>query len=301
MNVPRRRLLAVAGASVGVLALASGLAAGAGNDERLAVRGVAENAPSTTTSLPAVESGPTTTLALRPVTTGVPVPNAVEAPPPTLPPSATPAAPRAGTATPASGAAPAAGTGTAVTGAGAVLTRSTSGATRKVDKAEGCNSARADGWEIEECGALRTSGTVLLWLVETKGKGSRALVLKEQTAGTWLVVLSAADVDGRAFARIGVRGEDVSGDGQPELVFGFHRNDAAKTLAVDVVDASPVVVVHRDLAGGAVRLSKGEITTWSMAESEGGYDQITIRNVDGTWRAGVAQRVARSAVPASSV
>jgi hypothetical protein len=141
---------------------------------------------------------------------------------------------------------------------------------------------------------------VLLWLVEAKGKASRVLVLKEQTAGTWLVVLSAADVNGTAFERIGVRGEDVSGDGQPELVFGFHRKDAAGTLAMDVVDAAPSVVVHRDLAKGAVRLAKGEITTWAAA-GDGAYDQVGIRFAAGAWRASAAQRVGRDAVGASMI
>jgi hypothetical protein len=164
---------------------------------------------------------------------------------------------------------------------------------RSVDKATGCTSATADGWKQTGCGALRTSGTVLLWVVETKGKASRALVLKEQTEGRWAVVLSAADVDGTAFSKIGVRGEDVSGDGQPELVFGFHRKDGASTLSMDVVDATPAVVAHRDLA-------KGEITTWA-ATADGAADEVHIRYASGAYRAGAAQKVARSAVPASMI
>lgn len=286
------------GALVAVVALILALGAGDDEDDRLAVRGVAENAPSTTTSTTVADDdgGPTTTVPLVPVTTGVPVPNATEAPPPTAPPSATPAAPRTAT-----GAAAGAGGGTVVMAEGATLKRSPSGAVRTVDKAKGCTSAGAgDGWKIEDCGALRTSGTVLLWLIESKGKASRALVLKEQTSGRWLVVLSAADVDGSTFAKIGVRGEDVSGDGQPELVFGFRRKDAASTLSMDVVDASPAVVAHRDLAKGAVRLAKGEITTWAAA-ADGSYDQVAITYAAGAWRAGAAQSVPRSAVPASMI
>ncbi|HVF32420.1 MAG TPA: hypothetical protein VM933_05210 [Acidimicrobiales bacterium] len=298
MTAQRRRALGLVGGLLAVVLAALAFSArGDDGDDRLAVRGVAENAPSTTTSaVPEADGGPSTTLPLVPVTTGVPVPDAFEPPPSTAPPTATPGAPR-----------PAATTGgdagTVVTGQGAVLTRSPSGATRKVDKAKGCTSATADGWKIEDCGALRTSGTVLLWLVEAKGRASRALVLKEQTSGTWTVVLSAADVDGTAFDRIGVRGEDVSGDGQPELVFGFHRKDAARTLSMDVVDAAPAVVVHRDLAGGRVRLAKGEITTWAAAAdgTPGAYDQVAIRFVDGAWRAGAAQRVDRQAVGDSMI
>ena len=299
MTAAQRRALGVVGGLVVVVLLVVALTSRSGDGgDRLAVKGVAENAPSTTTSAPPADDGPSTTLPLVPVTTGVPIPDAVEPPPSTAPPTATPAAPRPGTTSAGGGTAAAAGT--VVTAEGAVLARSPSGASRRVDKAKGCTSATADGWAIEDCGALRTNGTVLLWLVETKGKASRALVLKEQTSGVWSIVLSAADVDGRSFARIGVRGEDVSGDGQPELVFGFHRKDAASTLAMDVVDATPAVVAHRDLPKGSVRLAAGEITTWAAA-ADGGYDQVAIRYAGGAWRASTAQRVGRDAVGASMI
>lgn len=306
MSAQQRRVLAVVGGVVVLVALVLFLTSGGGggDGDRLAVEGRTEDA-STTTVTADPEAGADnaaaadTTLPLVPVTTGVPVPDAVEAPPVTATPTATPAAPPAGTTAGGPQAASAGAGGSVVTADGATLTRSPSGAVRTVDKAKGCNSAVGEGWKLQDCGALRTSGTVLLWVVETKGKASRALVLKEQTEGRWAVVLSAADVDGSQLARIGVRGEDVSGDGQPELVFGFHRKDAAPTLSMDVVDASPAVVVHRDLAKGVVQLAKGEITTWAAAGD--GYDQVAIRYSAGAWRAGVAQRVARSAVPASMI
>ena len=306
MNISKRRVLVLAGGLSAILALALASVANGGG-ERLAVRGRAENAPSTTTSttVPVTDGTASTgtTVALMPVTTGVPVPNATEAPPATAPPSATPAAPGsvatgsrlAGGGSPATGAA-----GSEVTADGAVMTRSASGATRAIDKAKGCNSAEGEGWTIEECGALRTMGTVLVWLVESKGKASRALVLKEQTLGRWAVVLSAADVNGTAFAKIGVRGEDVSGDGQPELVFGFHRKDAAATVAMDVVDATPATVVHRELARGSVVLAKGEITTWASAGGDA-FDRVVIRPAAGAWRASAPERVARGAVPSSMI
>ncbi len=285
----RRRTIAVIGVvALALIASAVIVARSRGTDtERLAADGPAAVTTSTTTA----DGDPTTTVPLVPLTTGVPIPDAVEAPPATEAPSATPASPRAASA----------GTsvGTEVTAAGAVLTRSPSGATRRVDKAKGCTSATADGWTIEDCGALRTSGTVLVWLVEAKGKASRALVLKEQTAGRWLIVLSAADVDGRSFTRIGVRGEDVSGDGQPELVFGFHRRDDASTLAVDVVDGAPSVVAHTDLAKGSARVAAGALTTWSSATD--GFDEVEIRHAGGAYRASAARRVPASAVPQSMI
>lgn len=300
MTVLQRRILGVGGVLVVLIALVFALTSGDSGEERLAVRGRAEDAPSTTTSTTAPEGeGTGTTVPLVPVTTGVPVPEPSEAPPVTEAPSATPAAPRTSTSAAAPGSAV---DGTVVTAEGATMTRSPSNAVRAVDKAKGCNSAGGDGWKIENCGALRTNGTVLLWIVESKGKATRALVLKEQTAGRWLVVLSAADVNGSMFDTIGVRGQDVTGDGQAELVFGFHRKDAARTLSVDVVDASPAVTLHRNLPGGAVRLAAAEITTWAASGSgDRTYDQVAIRFAGGAWRASAAQAVARSAVPASMV
>jgi hypothetical protein len=212
-------------------------------------------------------------------------------------PSATPAAPRT-TATPAGTTTAAAAPGaTVVDGTGAVLARPSGTAVRPVDKAKGCNSANDDGWTIDDCGALRTNGTVLLWVVESKGKATRVLVLKEQTAGQWATLLRAGDGNG-AWSRVGVHAEDVSGDGQPELVFGFHGSAADKPLAVDLVDANANVAVHRDLAHGVAQTAKGSLTTWSAAGD--GYDQQAITYAGGTWQASAPQRVPRSAAPQAS-
>ena len=299
VTVVQRRVIGVVGGLAVILLLVLVLTSGGpdgSEGERLAVRGRAENAPSTS-SAPTTDPPPSTTVPLVPVTTGVPVPDAVEAPPPTAPPSATPAAP--GTA-PGPTVVGAAAGATTVDGKGAVLARQGSSATRPVDKARGCNSANDAGWKIANCGALRSSGTVLLWVVETKGKATRVLVLKEQTAGNWSTVLLAADDAGTAWSSVGVRGEDVSGDGQPELVFGFHRQGTDRVVSMDVVDAaSAAVVVHRDLTRGVVETAKGRISTWSAAGD--GYDEVVIRFSGGAWRAGAPKRVDRGAVPAPSV
>lgn len=303
----QRRVLGVVGGLAAILVLVLVLTSGGpdrSDGQRLAVRGRAENAPSTS-SAPTTEPPVATTLPLVPVTTGVPVPDAVEAPPATAPPSATPAASGAapgptvvGAAAAGAGAAPGAST---VDGRGAVLTRpADTTATRPVDKGKGCNSANDAGWKIANCGALRSSGTVLLWVVETKGKATRVLVLKEQTAGNWSTVLQAADDAGTAWTSVGVRGEDVSGDGQPELVFGFHRQGADRVVSMDVVDAaSNGVVVHRNLTRGVVETAKGRVSTWSAAGD--GYDEVVIRFSGGAWKASAPKRVDRGAVPAPTV
>jgi hypothetical protein len=296
MSVAQRRVLAVVGALVVISGLVFVLTlgdGGGGNEEqRLAVEGATVDATSTTTTAPA----PTTTLPLVPITTGVPVPNATEAPPPTAPPSATPAAPRGTTTAAPTGAAPAGAT--PVDGTGAVLARPAGAPLRPVDKAKGCNSANDAGWSVDQCGALKTNGTVLLWVVERKGAATRALVLKEQTAGQWALLLRAADDPGTAWTKVGVHAEDISGDGQPELVFGFHGAAADKPLAVDLVDANANVAVHRGLAKGVVQTAKGSLTTWTAAGD--GFDQQTVSYAGGRWLASVPQRVAKSSVPPAS-
>lgn len=309
MTTTQRRTLAT-GAGLAILLLVVVLLlsrGGSDGPDRLAVRGRAENAP-TTEAIAAPEPTPPsdaaggTTIPLIPLTTGVPVPNAIEAPPPTTAPTATPGAPRAGAAAPttSSGGQPAAAGTSAVVATGAVLVKPPdSTATRPVDKAAGCNSANDPGWKIEECGALRSGGSVLLWLVESKEKGTRTLVLREQTAGRWAVVLGAHDDSGKALVSVGVRGEDVSGDGQPELVFGFHRRGDDKVLSMDVVDSAATVVVHRDLVRGSVRVAKAQLDTWAANGSA--FDHVVIRFTGGQWRASAPQPVASGDVPSSMV
>jgi len=242
-----------------------------------------------------------TTVALVPLTTGVAVPNATESPRPTSRPSATPAAgppigpPKAGVGTTA-----AAGTQPTVGSTGAILTRPQSSGTRAIDKAKGCNSANDAGWTVADCGALRAGDTVLVWVIETKGEGRRALILREQTAGAWAVVLSAADDRGVTFTAVGVRGEDVSGDGRPDLVFGFHRRGADKVLAVDVVEAPGAVTVHRELAQGSARPSKAQLDTWSAA-GDGTFEHAVLRVAAGAWRLASSERVDARSVPQSAV
>ena len=195
---------------------------------------------------------------------------------------------------------PAAPPSAALTAEGALLARPASESTRKVDKAKGCNSAVDPGWRVVECGALRRDDGVLLWVSESRGKGLRMLVLRERTAGEWVTVLAASDDDGSRWAKIGVRGEDVSGDGRPDLVVGFHLRDAAATLAVDVVDRPTAVGLHRLLPGGSARTGKGELVTWARL-GDGSFEQATLKVVGTAWRVATSTRVGRDAVQPSMV
>ena len=188
----------------------------------------------------------------------------------------------------------------ALTTEGAILTRPSTDTTRPIDKAKGCNSAVDPGWKVVECGALKRDDVVLLWVVESKGSGLRALILRERTAGQWAPVLTASDDNGTRWSRIGVRGEDVSGDGRADLVFGFHSRAADKALLVDVVDGPGVVTVHRGVAGGSARVAKGELHT-GAALADGSFEHETIKVIAGAWRLAASERVAREAVPPSMI
>jgi hypothetical protein len=182
-----------------------------------------------------------------------------------------------------------------------VLQRPAASAPRPIDKAKGCNSAADAGWAVKECGALKTNEMVLVWLVESRGKGLRALVLREQTAGQWTVVLSAADDAGSTWSSIGVRGEDLTGDGQPELAFGFHRLGNDRLLQIDIVEAPTVAVtLHGELGRGSARLAKGELATWA-ALSDATFQHQRIRRESTGWRAVATQEVDKAAVPPSMI
>lgn len=294
MTSGQRRIVGGIAGGVLVVAVVAGALVRGGDDERLEVKGRA-SATTTTEAQPTAGTEPSsdTTLPLVPVTTGVPVPTtpttaapdrrAVKVTPATASPASIPAGPPA------------------LTGHGAVLTPPAPPVpTRAIDKAKGCHSAVDPGWRVVDCGALRTSGTVLVWLVEARGKGLRALVLREQAPGQWATALRAADDDGSRFSAIGVRGEDVSGDGQPELGFGFRRRGAERVLAFDLVDPAGAVAVHRELPQGSVTLTTGEVSTWAAIPDDRA-ERAVIRYVEGAWRIVATEAVERSAVPPSMV
>lgn len=260
--------------------------------ERLAVDGRThtKRTHNNATARPSVSTD--TTVALLPVTTGVPVPD------PTTVARATVAPPGVITATPSQARPPA----PALTSSGAVLTVPETAPPRSIDKAKGCHSAADPGWKIVECGALRGDSGVLVWLVEGRGKGLRALVLREQTANAWMIVAAALDDDGTRFTKIGVRGDDLSGDSRPELVFGFHRVGPGATLALDLVEGTGRVAVHRELPRGGALLAKGELTVWAaLDDGTGAFERVAIRFAVGAWRAVATERVQPRDVPTSMV
>ena len=297
MTRGQRWLLGAVGCLIVVVSLAwVAAAAGSDGDEpsrsRASANGESETTERTDTTLPLV-----------PVTSGAPLP-----PTSTTPPSVPLPTPEQVAAAIPSTSAPPGSTSTAaapapppaLTAEGALLTRPSTDQVRPVDKARGCHSANDPGWRIVECGALRRGDGVQLWVVQSRNKGLRVLVLRERTAGQWVTVLSAADDDGTRWSRVGVRGGDVSGDGQPDLVFGFHLRSGDKALALDVVDNIGVVGLHRLLPGGSARLEPGALHGFA-ALADGSYEHTTYKWLANAWRVAATERMAREAVPPSMV
>lgn len=187
-----------------------------------------------------------------------------------------------------------------LSGEGAILVRPAVDEVRAIDRAKGCRSANDPGWAIVDCGALKRDDGVLLWVVEKRGSGLRALVLRERTAGQWATVLRAADDDGKRWSSIGVRGADVSGDGRPDLVMGFHGRDQASTLGVDVVDGPGSVGLHLGLPGGVARTADGGLEVWARL-ADGSYDTSVYRVIGGEWRLASSGRTPAGGAPRSSV
>ena len=283
--------IAVVLVAVAVVAVANDAADGIddGDGGRLAVAGeVEERTPQSTD----------TTFALVPVTGGAALPTTTVAlPPPPPPPSVLPA--------PGTTAEPTVARGDKIRAtdtigpAGQVLEPAPADPpARAVDKARGCNSANDAGWRVVQCGALKREDVVLLWVVESKGEALRAIVLRERTAGQWVLVLAAESSE---WSKVGVRGEDISGDGRPDLVFGFRSKAGDKGMDLDVVEAG-AVTMHGRLRGPSVSvvLKPAELHIWG-SRLDGTSDHVMIRKVPDGWEAAASEVVPRSSVPASMV
>ena len=275
-------------ATVAGLGLVTGDGRGPNGDE-VKVLGAVLDEPARTADRPSStrSAGPPSTYAMVPVPPAEPVPT-TEPPPPVI---TVRQPPRRATPAPQ---------GVAAGADGAVLTAVGAPPARAVDKARGCHSAADPGWSIVDCGALQSQGMVMIWLIESRGAGRRVLVLREQTGGLWVPALAALDDDGSRFESIAVKGEDVSGDGQPDLTFGFRRKAPGRMLDVDVVTAPGVVGLHRSLNGGSARLAKGQVDTWDL-QPDGVTALHSTFRFSGSWRMASSSPVPAAAVPASMV
>ena len=234
-----------------------------------------------------------TTLRLEPVT-----PGPSTAPPPTQRPATAPKPSSAPPTAPVAAMQPS--SGSVVTGDGALMARPTTATTRTLD-AKRCPTAH-QGWTSRDCGAVRATDLVLVWSIESKGSGLRAVLLRQSAGGQWTTVLAAEDPDGSRWSSIKVAADDVSGDGNPEIGFGFHLKGPQQALAVDLVEAPGRVVVHVDLPKGAAKVDPGRLDTWSAgAAGDQTVTHSVIQVADGAYRRTSTMEERRAELPPSEL
>jgi hypothetical protein len=177
-----------------------------------------------------------------------------------------------------------------------------------------CNALGDAGWTVKACGTASMAGGERVWLVEHKPvptsatEAWRTLVLQwNQGKGAWLVDLEYRDDDASVVLDINVLESDLTGDGKPELVFGYHFSGSGSILGYDVVastpGAAPAVAVHRELSHGAALVAEGVITDYDAKYPNNepnccpAYIQMSTVSYDaGTWYvAGVASVAAAGA------
>jgi hypothetical protein len=183
--------------------------------------------------------------------------------------------------------------GPVVSGEGAVLAKPPVAETRT--SSSGCGSLNDPGWS-SNCGIVQARDADLAWILETKsviggGTARRAYVFRRQSGSSWTLALAAKDDDGTTYADMRLRSADVSGDGSPDIVFGFRVQGTGQILMVDVVEGPGEVVVHRELSKGSVRVSSGQLDDWSAnlgpddpSCCPSSYTHGEVRKVSGAWR-----------------
>ncbi|MGH2685621.1 MAG: hypothetical protein ACRDJP_09165, partial [Actinomycetota bacterium] len=151
-----------------------------------------------------------------------------------------------------------------------------------------------------ECDRVTAKGVDLAWMVaEHQATGAlRTYVFRRLVGQQWTVALSAEYPDRIEIAGAGVSTEDVSGDGQPDMIFGFRHQGTGQILELDVVEAPGQVVLHRELDKGTASVRPGQLDDWSAQFDAddpnccpSSFLHSTIRFTDGAWRAVAQEQV----------
>ena len=166
--------------------------------------------------------------------------------------------------------------GTVVTASGALLEQAPQPTLHSTAGPDTDCTALADGgWTLDGCAPVDMAGGTWVWLTEYRPSGPvkewRALVLHwSQGKGAWLTDLRLADATG--IAQINVRQLDLTGDGKPEIVFGYHLDGSGSILAYDIVQGStsPLAVsAARQLSHGRATVAPGAITDYDAKYPNG--------------------------------
>jgi hypothetical protein len=181
-----------------------------------------------------------------------------------------------------------------------------------------CQSLVSPGL-LGECGEVPVAGTRVVWVVQrdTTPDGSSAFAGRVFTfvpdAGGWVEWLQASDPAGERWSDVNVLPADLTGDGVPELLFGFRELDERLTLEYDIVGYGqnnlPQVLAHpNDAARGSVVVAGGEILEYAAqypndepACCPPEFMRRTIAFEQGFFRVMATETVLPNAVPASQL
>lgn len=172
---------------------------------------------------------------------------------------------------------------------------------------------------LGECGEVPVAGNRVVWVVESSPTTTpaRAFTVRVFTFVTdesgWVEWLRAEDPTAERWSDVNVLARDLTADGVPELVVGFHGQGDAQALSVDVVSYSdvgvPEVVAHPDAADRGSLVFSGVGFNLYAARYPGDepaccppvYSRQTVAFVDGFFRVTASQDATPNAVPASQV
>jgi len=224
--------------------------------------------------------------------------------PPTTPPTAAATTPASSAATTGSAAPASAQPGLVLTGAGSALTPPGAKTVKMLgDATYACNdrSLTDAGFTSGQC--ISTSSKVgnALVLTETMGSQERTLAYTLRGRQATLALrevrtVTPATGNGSPSGSTSVSVSDLAGDGQSKLVVLTPQgSDTTQVAAVDVVEASGTVVLHRDLKGGTARKAPvgGGLETFTPAA--GG--KCRTRSSASPTGSGGSQAAARSTPP----
>lgn len=160
-----------------------------------------------------------------------------------------------------------------------------------------CRTLATATWSAESCGTATSASGPITWLIETKGKGWRALLLKPAGVGQWTPHLAASDDSGARWSEVKAKVVEGPGGSNDQVLGVGFRVKTGSTLAVDLIQGGQVVA-HTDLAKGSARLSRAQLDIWS-AQADGSYAHHTVRWRSEAWRIVESEKVPASLVPPS--
>jgi hypothetical protein len=294
MRTPRptrhHRALGVVGAVLAAGSLAACGSSGSGT----AAGTTATTGPPTATTVPTTAAG--TTVPTLPPTTVAPTTAApTTVTPTTAPPTTAPAT----TAPPATAPPATSVVGLTLTGAGNTFTAPASPTTVAYNPA--CNSLFDPGYTGECVIVASPSGTIAA-LVEVPQQanggapaaGSERDLVYREVGNTWSLVLRRTPVSVGSYEETKVYESDIMRDGDPKAVFVEPSANPQYANEIDVVEASGVVTLYRQMHGGFATVpASGGLDTY-VPDPAGGYDEATIAYTNGAWTITAASQVSQS-------